>query len=211
MAEVKEAPKKAKGTKVTEGIIGAASSKIVMATKSLNDAVTTALKLTETFDENALKIADQEEKLENLSNEYSNKRTQNKIDLDLAYKADKVGFANQYLTENSLVAVGKSEFIALNNKLEEWEKTFDSKVNAEIGKAKGMADSKLVSEKALLDAQFQAKEAQNIAKINNLEFQLQSAVKQSDSWEKQLNAERQASVEKSKYNSATVNVQGPGK
>jgi len=206
--QAQQAKQKAKGTKVTELIIGAASNKMVSATKALNDAVASAVKLTETLDENALKIADQEEKLQNLQQEFNNKKTQNKIDLDLAYKADQKEFADKYLTTNSLVAVDRKEYEELQQEIAEWEEKFQEKVNAEVGKANGIAASRIEQEKKLVEAQYQAKEAQNLAKIQNLEAQLAFVTQQAKTWESQLNSEREASIERSKNQSAVVNVAG---
>lgn len=204
--QVKQKPK---GTPRTEAIIGAASNKMVTATKALNDVVSQAIKFTETMEENSLKIADQEEKLSNLKQEFDNKRTQNKIDLDLAYKADQKEFAEKYLAANGLVSVSSRELSEMKASLLEWENKFDDKVSAEVGKANGIANSKIEAERKLLDAQYQAKEAQNLAKIQNLESQLAFATKQAETWEKQLNSERAASIERSKGQTATVNVATP--
>lgn len=209
MSEVKQ---KAKGTPKTEVIIGAASNKIVTATKSLNDAVATALKLVDTLDDNALKIADQEEKLSNLNTEYSNKKTQQTIDLELAYKADKKRFVDEYLTENGLVYVERAKYDSLEQSVAEWEEKFAEKVNAEVGKAKGMAQREAESAQKLAEANYQAKEAQNLAKIQNLEAQLKFANEQTAHWQTQLNEERKASVERAKASAVgSITVAGQGR
>ena len=197
---------RAKGTPKTEAIIGAASNKIVTATKALNDAVATAVKLTETLDENALKISEQEEKLTNLQTDYANKRTQHKIDLDLAYKADQQVFAEKYLTDKNLVAVSKEDYQDLQTELQVLKTEFDQKVRAEVGKAEGMANARAESANKLANAEYRAKEAENLAKINSLEQQLKFANEQAASWQKQLESERQASIERGKSQTATVNV-----
>lgn len=202
---------KAKGTSKTEAIIGAASNKYVTVTKALKSAVDEALKMTDLMGENALRIADQEEKLSNLNTEYNNKRTQNRIDLDLAYKADQKEFADKYLQENGLIAVEKEEYDDMISEISDLKQNFEAKVKAEVGREKAIAENRLENEKRLFEAQYQAKEAQNLARISNLESSLAFANKQADTWEKQLNAERQASIERSKSQSATVNVATPTK
>lgn len=209
MSETKQ---KAKGTAKTEAIIGAASNKIVTATKSLNDAVATALKLVETMDDNALKIADQEEKLANLNTEYNNKKTQQTIDLELAYKSDKKAFVDQYLVDNGLVYVEKAKYDFLEQSVTEWEEKFDEKVSAEVGKAKGMAQREAENAQKLAEATYQAKEAQNLAKIQNLEAQLKFANEQTQHWQNQLNEERKASVERAKASAVgSITVAGQGR
>ena len=209
MSEVKQ---KAKGTPKTEAIIGAASNKIVTATKSLNDAVAAALKLTQTLDENALKIADQEEKLQNLQTEYANKRTQQHIDLDLAYKADQKQFAEQYLAANTLVAVEKDEYVSLQQELEELKQNFNDKVRTEVGKAEGIANSRAKAAEELAQARYEAKEAGNLAEIKNLQAQLNFANQQISVWKTQLDEERKAGVERAKASAiGTVSVTGAGK
>jgi len=209
MLEVKQ---KAKGTAKTEAIIGAASNKIVNATKSLNDAVATAVKLVETLDDNALKIADQEEKLANLNNEYNNKKTQQTIDLELAYKADKKRFVDEYLTDNDLVYVEKAKYDSLEQSVAEWEQKFNEKVDAEVGKASGIAKREAENAQKLAEANYQAKEAQNLAKIQNLEAQLKFANEQTAHWQTQLNEERRASVERAKASAVgSITVAGQGR
>lgn len=198
---------KAKGTTKTEAIIGAASNKLVSATKNLSDAVAQALKLVETADEQALKIADNEEKLSNLQTDYANKKTQMEIDLGLEFKAGQAGFANRYLQDNGLVAVSRTENEKLKQDYQALQTEFDTKVNAEIGKAKGMAESQAKSNAALLDAQYQAKEAGNLAQIRNLESQLASVKEWNQTLQGQLNAERTASVDRAKASSVgSINV-----
>jgi hypothetical protein len=208
MSDQNQAKVKAKGTPKTESIIGAASNKMVTATKALTDAVAQAVKLTDTVNENALKIADQEDKLQGLNTEFQNRRTQHKIDLDLAYKADQAGFAQKYLTENKLTAVPATEYDQLKNSVTEWEQKFEEKVEAEVGKARGIAQSKAESDRRVTEAEYKAKEAQNLATIDSLKQQLQFANEQVASWKGQLDAERNASIERSKSNSAVVNVSG---
>ncbi len=202
---------KPKGTSKTETIIGAAANKYTAVTKGLKDAVAEALKMTDLMDGYALQIADQEEKLANLKQEFENRRTQNKIDLDLAYKADQATLAEAYLNNNGLVAVKRDEYSDLQQEVADLKQNFADKVRSEVGREKAIAESRLDNEKKLFEAQYQAKEAQNLAKIQNLESQLAFANKASENWEKQLNAERQASIERSKNQSATVNVASPSK
>lgn len=207
MSEQQTKGNKAKGTTKTEAIIGAASNKFVTAKNALQDAVAQALKLTESMDENALKIADQEDRLTGLQTEYSNKRTQMEIDLDLAFKADRKRFAEQYLVENGMIAVNKAAYEEQGFKLVEWEEKFDEKVSTEVGKAKGMAEARANDAAKLAEAQYQAKEAQNLAKIQNLEAQLSFATQQAKQWENQLNEERKASVERAKAGAVgSINV-----
>jgi len=198
---------KAKGTTKTEAIIGAASNKFVTAKNALQDAVTQALKLTETMDEQALKIADSEEKLNNLEMDYSNKKTQQTIELGLAYKADERKFAHEYLTSNHLVAVNDEEYMTLRNSVTEWEQKFADKVNAEVGKANGIANGKIENEKKLTEAQYQAKEAGNLAQIQNLQSQLASVKEWNMTLQGQLNAEREAGVKRQQASSVgAINV-----
>jgi hypothetical protein len=210
MSEQNQTKQKPKGTPVTEKIIGAASNKMVSATKNLKDAAETALKLVETMDENTLKIVDQEEKLNNLQQDFTNKRTQQKIELELAVKADRKAVVDAYVQENSLVYVAKTDYEKLQVELQSLKTEFETKLKAEMGKAQGIADSKAESAKKLAEAEYTAKEAQNLAKIQNLEAQLLFATQQSKQWETQLNEERKASVERAKASSiSTLNVGAP--
>lgn len=203
---------KAKGTPKTEAIIGAASNKFVVARKGLQDAVAEALKLTETMDEQALKIADNEEKLQNLQTEYSNKKTQQEIELGLAFRAGAKEFADKYLRDNHMIAVSIEEYDETRSQLTEFKEKFDERLNAEVGKAKGMAESQAKNAAEVARLTYEAKEAQNIAEIKNLQSQLNSVKEWNQTLQNQLNAERSASVDRAKAASVgAINVAAPSR
>ena len=188
MSEVKT-PTKQKVLK-TEAIVGTAAAKLTAATTNLKSAVETATKLVEIVETQTLQIAVQEEKLANLTTEYTNKKNQQDIELRQAFQAEQKACADTYLNDNNLVAVDKTKYQELETSLTTLKSEFDAKLASEVGKAKGIATTEAANAAKLAEAEYKAKEAGNIAKIENLQAQLIAANNTADQWKTQLDEER---------------------
>lgn len=199
--------KKPTGTPKTETIIGTAATKLSSAVKSAKEALESVTGLEAVITENTLKVTDLENKIASLNTEYDQRNAKLAFDMDLQYKTNQKEFANQYLQEQGLIAVPVETFEKTKNELENLKKDFDSKVSAEVGKANAIKDSQMKSEKALMESEYKAKEATNLARIENLEAQLSFANEQVTMWQTALNEERKAGVERAKAASVgAVNI-----
>ena len=99
------ATKKTTGTPKTETIIGTAASKLSKAVSDAKSVLEQVTGLEAIVEENTLKVTDLQQRIENLSTEYSQKKAEQEFELDLSYKTDKKEFAEKYLQEENLVAI----------------------------------------------------------------------------------------------------------
>lgn len=189
-------PKKAVGTAKTEQVIGSAAAKLSAAVKSANDALQSVAMFENIITEKTVQVTDLENKIANLESSYAQKTAEANFKMDLAFKTNRKQFAEQYLDENDLISVSENEYVELQQELNQLKSEFNNKVNAEVGKAMGIKDAQVKAEKALLDAEYKAKEAGNIAKIENLEAQLKFANEQVALWKGALDEERKAGVQR---------------
>lgn len=197
-----------KGTQKTELIIGTAASKLSAAVKGIQEASQTAVQLEQTLTDYNLKVTDLEGKITGLEQEYQNKKAQQEFQLDLDFKTSQRQFAEKFLQENGYVAVVVEDNTKLKEEYETLKANFEAEVNKKVGAATNSIQSNVDNKIKLLEAEYRAKEASNIAEIANLKSQLAFANQMAEKWETQLKEERQASVERSKSQSATVNVTG---
>ncbi len=199
---------KPKGTPKTEAVIGTAATKLSAAVKSILEAAQIAPKLEEQLTAYNLKVTDLEGKIAGLQQEYDNKKQQHEIDLGLQFKAAQRKFAEAFLTENGQIAVIVEEDKKVKEELAALKASFNDEVSKKVAAATNAIQSNVDNKIKLLEAEYKAKEAGNIAEIANLKSQLAFANDMANKWETQLNDERKASVERSKSQSATVNVAG---
>lgn len=204
------APKKTVGNNKTEQIIGTAAVKLKSAVENLASAVAQAVVLEQTLTEGTLKAADLEQKIINLQTEYEQRNAEMKFEQELRFKTNEASFANQYLNANGMMAVKVDHYNKLNDDYKTLQTEFSTRISAEVEKARAAAETEYRGKEALLNAQYEAKEAGNIAQIHNLNSQLESAHKTSEVWRTQLESEREASVKRAQAGAVgAINVTGP--
>lgn len=197
-----------KGTQKTEAIIGTAATKLAAAVKGIQEASQTAVQLEQTLTDYNLKVTDLEGKISGLEQDYQNKKAQQEFQLNLDFKTAQKQFAEKFLQENGYIAVVVEDNTKLKQDYESLKANFDKEVTSKIAAATNSIQSNVENKMKILEAEYKAKEASNLAKIEQLTQQLEFANNMAAKWEKQLNDERQASIERSKSQSATVNVNG---
>lgn len=206
MSESKTSPKN-KGNKNTEIIVGTAAVKLSQAVKAITEAVIQVSHLDEKMQEGTLKVTDLEDKIGSLKQEFENRATQNKIDLQLQFDADKEGFAMTYLMSKSKVALPLTELNELEAKLETAIRDKDKEVSKAVGIATGKMESDHKNEIALKDLNYQMKEANNLAELAQCRKECTFLEGQVTHWQKALEAERLAGVERAKAGQiGTLNV-----
>jgi len=199
-----------KGTKATEVVVGTAAVKLNQAVKSLQEAVAQAGNLEETITGHVLKAEELEGRISDLQNTYENNKKQMAFDMDLEYKSNQKAFAEKYLSTTGLTAVPTEAWEGVNAELNHIKTEFNNRVNSEVGKVRGQLQASFDQDKRILELNFQAKEADNNAKISQKDQQIAFLEKQAASWEAALNAERQAGIERARASSiGTLNVGSP--
>lgn len=197
----------AKGNRTTEIIIGSAAAKLETAVKAMNTAVVEVGKLEEKAQAHTLKVTDLEDKIGSLEQDLKNKTAQNKIELQQAYDADQKAFADKYLQSQGMTAIGTDELEELKADLEEATDKMSENVNKAVGAATSALKKEHDAADALAKMTFEKKEAENTAKITQLEAQVKFLTEQVGYWKKALEDERAAGVERAKASSiGTLNV-----
>jgi hypothetical protein len=196
-----------KTSATSEVVLGKAAGQLADATNALKGAVALVEGLEQKAKDNALTIANQEEKIAALAVEFAEKERQAKLDLDLKVKENQTKVVTDVLATQSKIAVKQEDFNALQDELTTLKTEFADKVKAEVGKAEGIAKSRFEKERELLEAQQATKEAGNVAEIKNLNQQVAVYKQQAEDWKKQLDDERKAGTERAKAGAiGTMNV-----
>lgn len=202
---------KNKGTKKTEAIIGTGLNKIEQLIKSATLATSAFGELPKMLEDYSLKIADAELKISQLDTTFSEKKRQQEVDLQLAFKENGANLVAEWLQTNGRTSIQSDELNKLKDELFKATSDNKSEVNAAVASATSSLKSKYESDTKVQEANFKATEATSKATIDSLNAQVKVLNEQLVDWKKALNDERQASVERSKGQSAVVNVSGSGK
>jgi hypothetical protein len=204
---------KAKGTAKTESIIGASANKMETAVKNIIDASSTVLpNLVKQVTDLTLKIADGEEKVASLQNEYKVLRANQEFELMNAYRTDRERFVSTYLAENKLVSIDSQVLSQTQQELQKLKADFATSVKEEITKAEARAAAQKATEMKILDAEYRAKEAENKASITQLTSQLEFVQSQAKLWKESLDKEREAGTERQKHSAVgSINLGQAGK
>lgn len=201
-----------KGNKNTEIILGSAAIKLEAAVKSILGAAQEVSSLDSRAAECTLKVSDLEDQIGGLQSELSNQKAQNKFELDLQFKADKKSFAEMWLLENNMTYLPSNDLQDLKNKLAKATSEVSQTVNAAVGAATSSLNTKHEAELKMKGLEYQTSEATNLATISQLKAEVEIWKGQAASWQKALDAERTAGVERSKSGAiGTLNLGGNGK
>jgi hypothetical protein len=201
-----------KGTIETETIIGSAASKMQQSLKAYEQAQQQLAKLPELVEEYTLKITQAESKLNDLKVAYNERTRQFNVELDLHKRQSIEAVVDEYLQNEDKVAVKRTEYEKLVADLTAAVNNQESVVKAEVAKANAIADNRNKSQMEIREAQYSQKEAENKAQINSMTAQLAALRSENESWKRQLDDERKASVERAKASAiGSVNLTPSGK
>lgn len=197
----------------TEVILGQGAQLINRAVGDLRGAAALILDNMEAkAEELTLQITNKTAEIEGLEAEYKEKLRQKNVDLDIQFKQDSNKVVTDFLTSNGQVAISKAELQALKAELE------TTKANAakEADKAVAIVSSKLKSDHEaatkLAEAEHRASNIENTSKIATLEGQKTFLESQVTKLYEQLDAERDASIERAKAGAVgAINVNGATK
>lgn len=196
-----------KANVTTEVVIGQAAVSLAKGLAELKSAVSTLETLQSKSDELQLQIVAKEEKVKELEVDYAEKQRAHQVKFDLNVRENSLKVIKEVLTEHQLVSVPEQELNDLRKGLETCQLEQDKRVKAEVAAAAGAISSNYEQKVKLLEAEYKAKEAGNLAKIENLTSQVTSLQHSVEEWKRQLDEERKASVERSKAGSiGTINL-----
>jgi predicted nucleic acid-binding Zn-ribbon protein len=200
-----------KGNKTTEVILGSAALKLESAVKALLGATEEVSKIEARASECTLEVTNLEDQIGGLKQQLVNDKNQNKLDLELQYKADQRSFATTWLQENSYTFLPAQELQDLKNKLSKATMEVDQTVNKAVSAATSALTSKHETELKMKDMEYKTSEATNLATIKQLQAEVAVWKNQAEQWQKALDNERQASISRAQASSITQNIGGNGK
>ena len=196
-----------KSTPTTEAIVGAAAINLKKAISEVNSALESATKLADISESLSLQIAEKESKIEELTIEFSEKKRQAIVNLDLEVKAAQDAAATKILESQGKIAVVKVDFEALVTKSAQ----ADALVKSEVAKAEAILSSALKknyeTESRIASSAHQAETAQIKAELTQKDAQIKFLNEQVTLWKGGLDDERKAGVERAKASSVgAINV-----
>jgi hypothetical protein len=201
-----------KGSANTEVVIGSAAQLIKKSVDGLRTAVETVNKLGEQAENYQGLIAQKEARVAELDIEYKEKRRAAEVELEVSIKQDETKVVAAILERQGKIAISQEELVDLRNKSSKGEAEVKAEIQKAVGEVTGRLTKQHESELKLKEAEVKATAAESVAKIQNLEMQVSFLKDQVDSWKNALDAERSASVERSKANAVgSINLGNSGK
>jgi hypothetical protein len=200
-------PFQKKTTATVESVAGAAALSLTRSLLELKTGLTQFEALSSKLEELGLQIAQKEDRIRELSTEFVEKERQLNVNLQIQLKENSKLAVLEILQSEGLISVDKIKQDALLAQVFDLHSTFEDRVKAEKGKAEGIASANYTNREKLLTAEHATKEANNLARISQLEQQVAFLKEQSTKWEVALGEERKASVDRAKAASVgTINV-----
>src|ERR1700748_2372068 len=189
-------PKNKKTSHTTEVVLGAASSSLRKGITELKEAAEHLESLHLKSDDLQLQVVAKEGQIEELSIAFAEKLRAHEVEFGLKVKENSLKVVEDTLSLHHLVAVPKQELELLKQEVQEWGVKFEDKVNEKVKASSGAIAGTFDQKTKLLEAEYKAKEAQNLASIESLKSQVTSLEGQIAVWKTQLDAERDASVQR---------------
>lgn len=196
-----------KTSPTVEAVLGQAAVSLKKSLDEMKSGVAILETLQGKLEDLGLQVVSKEERIKELDVFYAEKVRAHNVEFELKVKESSLKVVEEALAQHHLVAVPKQELEGLQTELKDLTQSFDDKVKEKVSAATGAIASNLSHEKKLLEADFKAKEAENVARISSLESQNVSLTNQVVHWQRQLDEERKASIERAKAGSiGTLNV-----
>ncbi len=195
------------GTTKTEIFIGSAQAKLSAAVAAAKTSIEELGKLDASLEEKVLQHQNVEAQILEAKQNLDNALAQNKVTIELDFKANQSQFVKGVLEAQGLTTIEATELAALNAKLAQLKTDFDTEVRSAIGKERGMMEASYKAQERTLQLEYSTKEAQNLARITSLEERITFLSQQCADWQKALDAERSAGVQRAQASAiGSVNV-----
>lgn len=190
-----------------DAVVGLAASNLKKSVFELKTGLASLETLTGKVEELDLQIVSKEQKIEELNTIYNEKLRQQSVDLGLKAKEDALKLVQETLALNKLVTISEDELKELKEDLIELQVSLDERVKKEVNSVTGSLHGSFANKEKLLEAEYKAKEAQNMATITAQGNTINQLNGQIESWKKQLDDERKASVDRAKASAVgSINV-----
>jgi hypothetical protein len=210
MATPRPTAKKANAN--TEIVLGQAAQQITKAVNELNNATSTVNQLASRAEELTLQVANKEEAIQSLTIEYGERERQLNVNMELSFKANTNKVVNEHLASINSVSIPSSELNQLRSDLSEARSNTEAQVKREVTEIATKLKTQYENEIKLIHSENKAIAAENAAKMGSLSSQNTFLEGQVVKLYAQLDAERNAGIERAKAGSVgSINVSGPQK
>jgi len=139
-------------------------------------------------------IAAKEAELSELDIKLNETKRQKEVELEIDLKQNALAKINEVLQSQGQTSIPIEELSKLKNDYAALVKDFDTRLNAEIGKANAIANSKTAAALREKDLEQAAKAAQTEARLSSLQEQLAAATRQIEDYKQQIVADRDARI-----------------
>lgn len=164
-------------TAKTEVTLGKAAQSLEQSAKRMEEGLSVLEDFKLQLSDLDLQIATKESRLEELEVQLKQKVDANRVELALTLKEDEASAVTSILSKGGMIAVPVDELERVKKEAYELKANFDKEVKAEVAKAEAVINRNAKHAADLADKDFIAKEAENKAKITNLEDKVQFLLK----------------------------------
>lgn len=196
-----------KGNASTEVVLGQAAQQITKAVTELAAATATIGKLASQAEELTLQVSNKEDEIAALDVKFTEKERQLTVDLDLSFKANTNKVVTEYLASVGKESITTSELSSLRSELADVKQSADKTTKEAVGSALATARAQYENDIKLLHSENKAIAAENASKIGVLAEKNKFLDEQVTKLYAQLDAERNAGIERAKAGSVgSINI-----
>jgi hypothetical protein len=201
-----------KGNASTEVVLGQAAQQITKAVTELAAATATIGILASQAEELTLQVSNKEDEIAALDVKFTEKERQLTVDLDLSFKANTNKVVTEYLASVNKEAITSSELSSLRSELADVKHSADKTTKEAVGSALATARAQYENDIKLLHSENKAIAAENASKIGVLAEKNKFLDEQVTKLYAQLDAERNAGIERAKAGSVgSINIGDQGR
>lgn len=182
----------------TEVVLGQAAQNIVKAIAELKIATDSVSKLSTLGESLTLLVSNKESAIEALDIEFDEKSRRLGVELDLSFRANTEHVVDEFLKTTGCVSISQTELSLLKKELADIKISADSMTKTQIGLVTTSLKSQHENEIRFLQSENKAVAAENTAKIEVLADKNKFLEEQVTKLYKQLDSEREASIERAK-------------
>jgi hypothetical protein len=196
----------------TETVIGASAQALSKAVSEFKSAISHVDGLEDRAAELSLQVANKTAEVEGLDTIYSEKLRQKEVEFGLQFKENSEKVVNDHLATSGKIAISKADFQALQSDLEAARANTKKEVDAATAIVGNTLKSQYEAAAKLAEANHKTDTIESKSQIASLTEKNEFLEKQNNQLIEQLNAERQASIERAKAGAiGTISVNGAAK
>lgn len=196
----------------TETVIGASANALAKATAEFKAAIAHVYGLEDRAAELPLQVANKTSEIEDLNTTYAEKLRQKEVEFGLQFKENSEKVVNDHLATSGKIAISKADFQALQSDLETARANTKKEVDAATAIVGNTLKSQYEAAAKLAEANHKTDTIESKSQIASLTEKNEFLEKQNNQLIEQLNAERQASIERAKAGAiGTISVNGAAK